>query len=143
MPQLFYLFNMSATNMKTFETLHNKCMHIVALAADCTKSKVLRKQLNIPTLVSRRKYLYLCEFYKLSNNIIPCITYQAHIRKMSINLRSTSVSNDQVPRMNKYVGQRSLSYLGPRTYNDLPNSIRSSKTVRMLKKLLREHILDT
>ena len=46
---------------------------------------------------------------------------------MSINLRSTSVSNYQVPRMNKSVGQRSHSYLGPRTYNDLPNSIRSSK----------------
>ena len=146
-PQLEYaaavLFNMSATNMKMFETLQNKCMRIVAVAVDRTKSKVLRKQLNIPTLASRRKYLFLCEFYKLSNNIIPSITYQAHIRTISINLRSTSVSNYQVPRMNKSVGQRSLSYLGPRTYNDLPNSIRSSKTVRMFKKLLREHLLDT
>ena len=83
------------------------------------------------------------EFDKLSNNIIPSITYQAHIRTISINLRSTSVSNYQVPRMNKSVGQRSLSYLGPRTYNDLPNSIRSSKTVRVFTKLLREHLLDT
>ena len=146
-PQLEYaaavLFNMSATNMKMFETLQNKCMRIVAVAVDRTKSKVLRKQLNIPTLASRRKYLFVCEFYKLSNNIIPSITYQAHIRTISINLRSTSVSNCQVPRMNKSVGQRSLSYLGPRTYNDLPNSIRSSKTVRVFKKLLREHLLDT
>ena len=69
--------------------------------------------------------------------------YQAHIRRISINLRSMSVSNYQVPRMNKSVGQRSLSYLGPRTYNDLPNSTRSSTTVRMFNKLLREHILDT
>ena len=146
-PQLEYaaavLFNMSATNVKKFETLQNKCMRIVAVAVDRTKSKVLRKQLNIPTLASRRKYLFVCEFYELSNNIIPSITYQAHIRTISINLRSTSVSNYQVPRMNKSVGRRSLSYLGPRTYNDLPNSIRSSKTVRMLKKLLREHLLDT
>ena len=63
-PQLKYaaavLFNMSATNMKMFETLQNKFMRIVALAADRTKSKVLRKQLNIPTLASRRKYLFLC-----------------------------------------------------------------------------------
>ena len=115
-------------------------MRTVALAADRTKSKVLRKQLNIPTLASRRKYYFLGEFYKLSNNIIPNITYQAHIRKISINLQSKSVSNYQFPRMNKSVGQRSLSYLGPRTYNDLPNSIRSSKTVRMFKKLLREHL---
>ena len=53
-PQLEYaaavLFNMSATNMKMFETLQNKCMRIVAVAVDRTKSKVLRKQLNIPTL---------------------------------------------------------------------------------------------
>ena len=146
-PRLDYavavLFNMSATNMKTFETLQNKCMRIVALAADRTKSKVLRKQLNIPTLASRRKYLFVCEFYKLSNNIIPSITYQAHIRNISTNLRSMSVSNYQVPRTNKSVGQRSLRYFGPRTYNDLPNSIRSSTTLRMFKKLLQEHILDT
>ena len=77
-PQLEYaaavLFNMSATNMKMFETLQNKCMRIVALAADRTKSKVIRKQFNIPTLASRRMYLFICEFYKLSNNIIPSIT---------------------------------------------------------------------
>ena len=104
-PQLEYaavvLFNMSATNMKMFETLQNKCMRIVALASDRTKSRVFRKQLNIPTLASRRKYLFLCEFYKLSNNIIPSITYQAHIYNILINLRSKSVSNYQVPRMKK------------------------------------------
>ena len=87
-PQLEYaaavLFNMSATNMKMFETLQNKCMRIVALAADHTKRKVLRKQLNIPTLASRRKYLFLCEFYKLSNNISPSITYQTHVKFRSI-----------------------------------------------------------
>ena len=123
-PQLGYaaavLFNMYATNMKTFGTLLNIRMRIIALSADRTKSKVLRKQLNIPTLASRKKYFFLCEFYKLSNNIIPSVRYQAHIRKISINL-----PNYQVPRMNKSVGLRSLSYLGPRTYNDLPNSIRS------------------
>ena len=83
--------------MKTFEILQNKCVRIVALAADRIKSKVLRKQLNISTLASMRKYLFLCEFYKLSNNIIPSITYQARIRTISINLRSMSVSNYQVP----------------------------------------------
>ena len=57
-------------------------MRIVALAADRSKSKVLRKELNISTLASRRKYLFLCEFYKLSNNIIPSITFQAHLRKI-------------------------------------------------------------
>ena len=59
------------------------------------------------------------------------ITYQAHIRIISINLRSMSVSNYQVPRINKYVGQRSLNYLEPRTYNDLPNSARVSTTLGM------------
>ena len=53
---------MSATNMKMFETLQNKCMRIVAVAVDRTKSKVLRKQLNIPTLASRRKYLFFVNF---------------------------------------------------------------------------------
>ena len=115
-------------------------MRIVALAADRIKNKVLRKQLNIPTLASRRKYLFLCEFYKLSNNIIPGITYQAHIRNISINLRSTSVSNYQVPRLNKSVGQRSLSYLGPRTYNDLPNSIRSSQNCADVHKTFKREL---
>ena len=129
--------------MKMFETVQNKCMRIVALAAGRTKSKVLRKQLNIPTLASRRKYFFYVNFTSYRIILFLALRIKLTLRKISINLRSTSVSNYQVPRMNKSVGQRSLSYLGPRTYNDLPNSIRSSKIVRMFKKLLKEHLLDT
>ena len=50
--------------MKMFETLQNKCMRIVAVAVDRTKSKVLRKQLNVQILASRRKYLFLCTPYE-------------------------------------------------------------------------------
>ena len=34
-----------------------------------TPSTVLRNQLHIPTLKQRRTYLFLCEFYKLYNNV--------------------------------------------------------------------------
>ena len=119
-------------------------MRIVAVAVDRTKSKVLREQLNIPTLASRRKYLFLCEFYKLSNNNYYSYHYVSSSHTYNFDQASIYVGF-KLPstRMNKSVGQRSLSYLGPRTYNDLPNSIRSSKTVRVFKKLLREHLLDT
>ena len=76
------LFNMSATNMKTFKTLQNKCMRLVALAAARTNSV----NSLIPSLANRRKYLFVCEFYKLSNNIIPNLRSKLTYEKYAIQI---------------------------------------------------------
>ena len=134
-------FNCSSSNCNTLETMQNRCLRIIARAESRTSSATLREMLNIPTLDNRRKYFYLCELYKLRQNVIPniCAPPQAPINKY--NLRSSTSFNLYYPRMNKKVGQRSLDYLGPQTYNMLPDIIKTSLTFQIFKTRLKRHLL--
>ena len=135
------LFNCSSSNCNTLETMQNRCLRIIARAESRTSSATLREMLNIPTLDNRRKYFYLCELYKLRQNVTPniCAPPQAPINKY--NLRSSTSFNLYYPRMNKKVGQRSLDYLGPQTYNMLPDIIKTSLTFQIFKTRLKRHLL--
>lgn len=54
--------------------------------------------------------------------------------------QKTSYTTD---RANKNIGQRCYSYLGPRLYNSLPQTIRAEKSHMLFKKELKNHILKT
>lgn len=136
-------FNMSSTNSKTLEKIQNKCLRIIAKVHPHTRSHLLRKQLDIPSLTNRRTYLFLCEFFKLYKDISPRLNNDIlgnNVQTAYI-LRSITHCNVKVPRMNKSVGQRSLSYLGPTTFNKLPDFIKTSPTYSIFKTRLRKFIL--
>ena len=147
-PQLEYasavLYNMSGTNSNVLEVLQNRCLRILALAEPRTHNVHLRELLRIPALSDRRKYFFLCEMYKLNNNIGPIITHQNQnqLHIVTRNTRSTTASNLYMPRMNKSVGQRSLDYLGPCTFNSLPTHIKKLTSFDMFKKQLRQNLLS-
>ena len=53
------IHNMSTTNVKIFEKIQNKCLRIIAQSPPQKSSHILRKQLNIPTMITgRQNYLY-------------------------------------------------------------------------------------
>ena len=81
---------------------------------------------------------------KLNNNIGPIITHQNQnqLHIVTRDTRSTTASNLYMPRMNKSVGQRSLDYLGPCTFNSLPTHIKKLTSFDMLKKQLRQNLLS-
>ena len=138
------IHNMSTTNVNIFEKIQNKCLRIIAQSPPQKSSHILRKQLNIPTITDRRNYLYLCEFFKLQNNLSPKlqednITNVTH--QTAYTLRSTTHANIFLPRMNKSAGQRSLSYLGPHLFNSLPLTIKTSPSFRIFKSRLKKHYL--
>ena len=120
---------MSGTNSNVLEVLQNRCLRILALAEPRTHNVHLRELLRIPALSDRRKYFFLCEMYKLNNNIGPIITHQNQnqLHIVTRNTRSTTASSLYMPRMNKSVGQRSLDYLGPCTFNSLPKHMKKLK----------------
>ena len=99
----------------------------------------------IPSLENRRTYLFLCECFKFVNlGISPnidVIAIQNDQHDQLHNLRSVTASNLPIPRMNKTVGQRALAYLGPRTFNTLPNHIKTSITLPIFKTQLRKYLL--
>ena len=128
------LHNMSQTNCQTIETIQNKCLKIIAQCHPYTPSTYLRKQLHLPSLKQRRSYFFLCEFYKIYNNINETVTDNFIMRantRPNYNIRREH--DIFIPFMNKSVGQRALCYLGPKTYNHLPEAIKVSHTYGVFK----------
>ena len=137
------LYNMSGTNAQILEKIQNKCLRIITKAHSRTHRRVLRNLTHIPSLASRHTYLYLCEFYKLYKNISPKLLNDMLIvnTESMYDTRSAAHCNVKIPRMNKRVGQRSLNYLGPITFNSLPTNIKTSPSFSIFKKRLREKVL--
>ena len=71
---------LSQTNNQILETIQNRCLRIITKCHPYTPSAVIRKQLNLPSLNQRRTYFFLCEFYKLYNNISDNITVNFIVR---------------------------------------------------------------
>ena len=136
-------YNMSGTNAQILERIQNKCLRIITKAHSRTHRRVLRNLTHIPSLASRHTYLYLWEFYKLYKNIsLKLLNDMLIVNTESMyDSRSATHCNVKIPRMNKRVGQRSLNYLGPITFNSLPTNIKTSPSFSIFKKRLREKIL--
>ena len=138
------VFNTSTANINILEKLQNSCLRIISQAQRRTPCNRLRGELHIPSLQNRREYLYLCELYKIYHSIIPTISQPPHSPPNNrYTLRSVTASHIHIPRMNKTVGQRALDYLGPRTYNLLPSEIKTSVTITIFKRKLKNHLLQT
>ncbi len=118
-------------------------MKIILQETPRTNSHFIRQQTNLPFLVNRRKFIFLCDFYLLFNNISPTLisNVTACTPIFNYTLRSSASSKLFIPGMNKSVGQRSLQYLGPHTFNSLPDHIRSASTFTMFRNKLRSYLL--
>ena len=137
-------YNMSQTNNQILETIQNRCLRIITKCHPYTPSAVIRKQLNLPSLNQRRTYFFLCEFYKLYNNISDNITVNFIVRAHTQPRSSLRHANNVfIPSMNKSVGQRALCYLGPKTFNDLPKQIKASPSFQIFKNQLKSHLLKS
>ncbi len=137
------IYNMSASNSKILETLQNRSMRIIDSCKPLTNSNYLRCKLNIPSLASRRKYLYLLDYHKLKHNTVPTITNNfSEVPTYGRTLRSHSTNKEFIPRANKSVGQRALHYLGPRTINSIPEYISTLTNYITFKMYLKDYLLN-
>ena len=50
--------------------------------------------------------------------------------------------NLRIPAHNLTLFQHSTSYLAPKTWNSIPNIIKTSPTVKLFKKQLKKHIIQ-
>ena len=129
---------MSGTKAQILEIIQNKCLRIITKAHSRTHRDILQNLTHIPSLASRHTYLYLCEFYELYKNISPKLLNDMLIvnTESMYDSRSAAHCNVKIPRMNKRVGQRSLNYLGPITFNSLPTNIKTTPSFSIFKKRL-------
>ena len=100
----------------------------------------------IPTLESRRKYLFLVQVHK--------VIYSAHHRILSefipisdnkfySSLRSNNSNNVHIPKCNKTnYGMKSFSYLTSKVWNQLPIKLKKEGNLNTFKRKLRDVIFD-
>jgi len=100
----------------------------------------------LPTLESRRKYLFLVQVHK--------DIYSAHDRTLSefipisdikfySNLRSNNSNNVLIPKCNKTnYGMKSFSYLTSKVWNQLPIGLKKEGNLNIFKRKIRDVIYD-
>ena len=86
------------------------------------------KILKLPDLIKYRQAIHI--FKNLSQYTTPSHSYSTR-----------TSSNLIVPFQRLTLGQHSLAYCGPTTWNSLPDYIKSADSLPIFKRLLREHFL--
>ena len=78
--------------------------------------------------------------FKLNNNLLPK-PFKPYFKSVnSIHSHNTrNVDKLFIPRLNKKIGQKSLSFLGSKTWNNITKKIRGKKTLKILQKNMRNH----
>ena len=88
------------------------------------------KILKLPDLIKYRQAIHI--FKNLSQYTTPSHSY------------STRTSSNLIaPFLRLTIGQHSLAYCGPTTWNSLPDYIKSAGSLLIFKRLLREHFLHS
>ena len=97
--------------------------HLVETAGTCT------------ILINRLRQITLTVFKSLHGLNPPCLSDMFVIKDMDYCMRDSSIL--MLPkRKNKTHGWRSISYLGPKLWNDLPNYMKETDSLNEFRKIM-------
>ena len=120
---------------KEFLKIENRCLKII----DFENSKdQTRRTINIPKLTLRFKYLYLLSFYKLVNNLVRIIDKELLRDRLN---SDTRLAKNHGFRQSNDNFRFAMANFGAKKFNDLPNHIKQSQSLKSFKSAIRSHIL--
>ena len=99
---------------------------------------VTRLKNNIHVITSRYRYLYLSNFFKLINNLVPIIDQSLMPEKLT---SETRLSKSEGLRLSKDSFRFSIANFGAKLFNDLPPSIKQCRDLGSFKSAAKSHIL--
>ena len=130
-----FLFTTNNYIKKEFSKIENRCLKII----DCDNSKdQTRSTINNPKLTLRFKYLYLLSFYKLVNNLVPIIDKGLLPDRLN---SDTRLAKNHGFRQSNDNFRFAMANFGAKKFNDLPNHIKQSQSLKSFKSAIRSHIL--
>jgi hypothetical protein len=122
--------------------LEHRCARAITGKYDIihTRGADIMKQLNLSNFKERLKYQKSLLMYKAINGDAPdflknYITFKSDISQR--NLRSSDNLELYIPKPNKHLFKKSLSYSGPQVWNTLPLNVRQSKSLTEFKRLYK------
>ena len=93
--------------------------------------------------VENKVHYDICIFtYKIIHQLLPAWLFEFPTVG-ELHIRPTRQSNDLfVKRTNTDMGARTISARGPRVWNSIPDNIKNSSSLQVLKKKLKYHFLE-
>ena len=129
------LFTTNGYIKKEFLKIENRCLKIIDF--DNSKDQT-RRTFNIPKLTLRFEYLYLLSFYKLVNNLVPIIDKGLLPDRLN---SDTRLAKNHGFRQSNDNFRFAMANFGAKKFNDLPNHIKQSQSLKSFKSAIRDHIL--
>ena len=133
----------SKTNIERISKLQKRAARIILNAPFDTASAEMFNTLGWQTVTQRHNYNKAVLVYKALNDLTPSYisdlltpVSQLHHRT----LRSTTNGSLAVPRSKKAIYDGSFSSSAPRLWNDLPETVKKSSSLKDFKRSVKEHI---
>ena len=137
------LYGVPKTFLQRLQTLQNTAARIITRTSRYEHMTPVLKELHWLPVSQRVEFKILLYTYKALNDQAPSyIRDLLEIYQPARNLRSSKNSKQLVTQQNRTVkyGNRSFSSAAPKLWNDLPMSIRDSKSLNVFKRSLKTHI---
>ena len=134
----------SKTNITSLQKLQNRCARAVTGIFDYNISvSSLITSLGWMTIYQRLTYFTACLVFKCLHNSAP--SYLSHnLNYISeyhqYNTRSAEINNLVIPRPDTSLYTHFFAYFGPKIWNQLPTTVRSSNNIHLFKKALKQNI---
>ena len=132
-----------AKNLKKLESLQNRAVKIICKAKKRDSPKLCYKSLQI--LQIRQCYnlqiasiMFKFNLGKWKGDFIPVRPSSIH----NYHTRFASKDTYTIPQGTSDLYQRSLNYIGPSVWNDVPEAIKATNNLGNFKKLFKEHLMS-
>ena len=137
-----YLHSLIQMMINKLQTIQNAAARIVTFTRKTEHITPVLRKLHWLPVQNRIIFKVLLLVYKGVNGLAPAyISELLHYCSSSRSLRSSSQRLLSIPRTSlKTYGDRAFSAAGPRLWNGLPLSLRSSNTLTVFKKDLKTYL---
>ena len=127
----------SCTMNNKINRLHERCLHIVHSDKTSSFEKLLEKDGSV-TIHTRNLQTLATEMFKVYKNLSPAIIADLfHVRQNNYNLRHDPYF--EIPNVKSvYHGTKSLSSLGPRILNFVPDKLKQLVDIHAFKKEIKK-----
>ena len=136
---LIWMFHSRALNRK-INSIHERALRVAYKDNTSTFQELLNKD-NSVTVHHRYLQVLASEMYKVKNKMAPDIVNEIfQNRTTSYNLRANSNFSIR-PVHSVYHGTESLSFLGPKIWEQVPEDIKQSKSFEIFKNKIKGWVL--
>ena len=127
----------SPRNNSIIRNLHERCLRLIYNDKNSSYEELLTKDGSV-SIHHRNIQTLATEFYKIKNGISPERFTEIFARETESHYNLRRCNNFRIPSISVYHGSESISFLGPKIRNILPDEIKQQTSLNSFKKLVKK-----